>query len=152
RTRTSNTMKGASPGAGTEGTPVDREGPVTALLRLSSPARFFRSTDGWFYAQVEVGGWPEIDLFNSAAGHDRLIEGFSLSRGEVPSDWAMRRALAAVEARARFRGGKPEVFIRIGQDEDADSTLRGSGSYREVGDPEGQAVKIGIDPQLRLQG
>src|SRR5262249_31009496 len=133
RTGTSNTMKDAAPEAGTDGTPIDREGPVAALLRLSSAARFSRSTDGRFYAQVQVGGRREVYLLSSAAFHDWLIDRFARARDEVPSDWAMRRALAALEARARFQGGTPQVFIRVGHDEDADSKLSGSGSYLDLG-------------------
>src|SRR5262249_22140117 len=111
---------------------------------------FSRSTDGRFNAQIQLSDRPEIDLLNSAAFRDWLIDGFSRARGEVPSDWAMRRALAA--ARARFRGGKPQDFFRVGQDEDADSKVNGSGTYLDLGDPVGQAVKITIAPQMRLRG
>jgi hypothetical protein len=145
-------MKDAAPETGAEGTPIDHEGPVATLLRLSAPARFSRSTDGRFDAQVRVGGRPEIDFLKSSAFHDRLIDGFSRARGEVPSDWAMRRALAALEARSPFQGGKPQVFIRVGQDEDADCKQSSSGSYLELGDPRGQAVKIRIAPLMRLHG
>jgi hypothetical protein len=56
RTRTPNTMKDAAPEAATGGTPIDREGPVAALLCLSSPARFSRSTD------VKIRIAPQICL------------------------------------------------------------------------------------------
>src|SRR5262249_37322164 len=39
-------MKDAAPEAATDGTPIDRERPVVALMRFGSPARFSRSTGG----------------------------------------------------------------------------------------------------------
>ena len=59
--------------------------------------------------------------------------------GEIPSQSAIRRVLTALEARARFGGGTPSVFIRVGHD--------GSGSaspyYLDLGDPSGRAIIIG---------
>jgi len=45
--------------------PLERERPVKALLRLTETAAFLRSTDGRFYARVQVGGRPEIYALGS---------------------------------------------------------------------------------------
>jgi hypothetical protein len=142
-------MTESSPGVGTDRDLIEHEGPVRVLLRLASTAGFFRSTDDRFYARVHVGGRPEIDLLRSAAFRDWLIDGFSRTRGEVPSDWAMRRALAALEATARFAGRTPFIFIRVGHDHDGNGNGNGEGngrhSYLDLADRGGQAVKFGPD-------
>jgi hypothetical protein len=125
--------------------PIEREGPVETLLRLTANAGFLRSTDGRFYAQVAVGGRKEIYPLRSAAFRHWLIDGFSRTRHEVPSDWAMRRALAALEATARFEGGAPSIFIRVGHDGNASGAAGRSAAYLDLADPTGQVVKIGPD-------
>ncbi|MFI5455552.1 MAG: hypothetical protein ACHRXM_08880 [Isosphaerales bacterium] len=131
--------------------PLANEGPVKALLRLTETAGFLRSTDGRFHARVLVGGRPEIYAIRSPAFRDWLIDGYARSCHETPSDWAIRRALAQLEATARFEGGTPSIFIRVGQDGDVNANgngnRNGNGSafYLDLADPGGQAVKIGPD-------
>jgi hypothetical protein len=121
--------------------PSANKGPVQALLRLTETAGFFRSTDGRFCARVSVGGRPEIYPLRSPAFRDWLIDGYFRTFGEVPSDWSVRRALAALEAIARFEGGTPSIFLRVGHGGDGDGD--GSAVYLDLADPSGQAVKIG---------
>jgi hypothetical protein len=120
-------------------TDFDHESSVEVLLRLASAARCFRAADGRLFAQVPVGRRCEIFGLKSTAFRDWLVERHFADRGELPSPWAMRRVLPALEARARFEGGTPSVFIRVGHD--------GSGPaspfYIDLGDPSGRAVMIG---------
>jgi len=51
----------------------------------------------------------------------------------------MRRVLARLEAAARFEGGTPSIFVRVGHH----GTGNGSACYLDRADPGGQAVKIG---------
>jgi len=91
--------------------PQEHEGPVQALLRLAETARLLRSTDGGFHARVAVGARPEVYAIRSAQFHDWLLDGYRRACQEVPSDWAMRRVLGALEATARFEGGTASIFL-----------------------------------------
>jgi len=141
-------MSAPSPADETVGNPLKDEGPVKALLRLTETAGFLRTADGRFHARVSVGGRPETYPLRSAAFRDWLIDGYS-RRGETPSDWSIRRVLARLEANARFEGGTPSVFVRVGHDGNADANANGSGNglacYLDLADPGGRAVKIGPD-------
>jgi len=121
--------------------PAEGEGPVEVLLRLASSARAFRSVDGRLYARVPVGDRHEIYGIKSEQLRDWLIDGYRVDCGALATNWAINRVLASLEARARFDGGTPPVFIRVGR--------HGSGNdssyYLDLGDPSGRAVKIGAD-------
>ena len=123
---------------------IEPESALQVLLRLASGARFFRSADGRLFAQVPVGSRHEVYGLKSTAFRDWLIEGYFADCREIPSQWALRRVLASLEARARFGGGTPSVFIRVGHD--------GSGSaspyYVDLGDSTGRAIKIGTEGWL----
>jgi len=129
--------------------PLANEGPVKALLRLTETAGLLRSTDGRCHARVSVGGRPEIYAIRSAPFRYWLINGYARSCGETPSDWAIRRVLARLEATARFEGGTPSIFIRVGHDGNVNANgngnSNGSAFYLDLADPGGQAVKIGPD-------
>ncbi len=118
---------------------AEREGSLQVLLRLASCARFFRSADGRFFAQVPVGSRHEIYGLKSTAFRDWLIEGHVVDCGEIPSQWTIRRVLIALEARARFGEGTPSVFIRVGHD----GTGSASPFFIDLGDSSGRAVEIG---------
>ena len=127
--------------------PQPYEGPVQALLRLTETAVLLRSTDGSFHARVAVGSRPEVYALRSAQFRDWLVDAFlraSPSR-EVPSDWSMRRALGALQATARFKGGTTSIFLRVGHDGNGSGNGNGSppACYLDLGDPGGRAVKIG---------
>jgi hypothetical protein len=96
--------------------PAEGQGPVEVLLRLASGARAFRSPDGNLYARVPVGDRHEIYGLKSDQFRDWLLDGYRVDCGELPTNGAIRRVLAALEARARFDGGTPPVFIRVGRD------------------------------------
>ncbi|MFI5460165.1 MAG: hypothetical protein ACHRXM_32515, partial [Isosphaerales bacterium] len=98
-----------------------------------------------FYAQVSVGGRREIYALRSAAFRDWLIDGYLRACREVPSDWAIRRVLGALEATARFEGGTPSIFIRAGHAGNGNGNGHASDCYLDLGDPSGHAVKIGPD-------
>ncbi len=82
--------------------PAEGEGPVEVLLRLAATAGAFRSADGSLYAQVPVGDRQEIYGLKSAQFRDWLIDGYRVDCGKLPKNTAIRRVLAALEARARF--------------------------------------------------
>ena len=94
----------------------DFKGPVKELLRLTENAVLLRSPDGCFYAHVSVGGRSETYPIRSAAFRDWLIAGYFRAWGELPSDWSLRRVRGALEATARFDGGTPSIFVRVGHD------------------------------------
>jgi hypothetical protein len=120
------------------GDKLERESSVQVLARLAANARMFRSADGRFCAQVPVGDRLEIYGLRSAAFRDWLIDGFLVDQPEPPSNWAIRRVIGMLEARARFSTGIPEVFVRVGQHGDAaDPTY-----FLDLGDPTGRAVAI----------
>ncbi|MFI5454033.1 MAG: hypothetical protein ACHRXM_01140 [Isosphaerales bacterium] len=134
-------MIAPSPSDETIDNPQEYEGPVKALLRLTATVGFLHSTDGRFYAQVSVAGRPEVFALRSPAFRAWLIEGYFRECLEVPSDWSIRRALAKLEATARFEGGTPSIFIRVGHDGNGGG--HASDCYLDLGDPGGHAVKIG---------
>ena len=119
------------------------EGAVETLLRLASSARLYRSADGRLHARVPVGDRYEIYGLNSSGFRNWLTEGYFLDRGEPPSQWAIRRVVSLLEARAQFDGGTPSVFIRVGRDQDADGNV--SAYFLDLGDPSGRAIKIRAD-------
>ena len=123
--------------------PLKDEGPVKALLRLAETAAFLRSADGCFYAQVTVGGRPEVYGLRSRPFRDWLIDGYFRACGDIPSDWSMRRVLAKLEATARFEGGTPSIFVRVGHDGNGNGD--GSACYLDLADPGGHAVRIDPD-------
>jgi hypothetical protein len=114
-----------------------------ALLRLASAARFFRSVDGCCHARVSIGSRNEILALDGATFRSWLVDGYLKAYGKLPSHRAVSRVLEALEARARFETatGSPAVYVRVGchcHPED-----NGSSYYLDLGDPSGQAVKIG---------
>jgi len=125
------------------------DGPVKALLRLTETAQFLRSTDGRVHARVSIGGRPEIFALRSPEFRDWLIDGYSRTCAETPSDWCIRRVRARLKANARFQSDTSSVFIRVGHDGDANTNGNGNANgsvfYLDLADPSGQAVKIGPD-------
>jgi energy-coupling factor transporter ATP-binding protein EcfA2 len=117
---------------------VERMNSVQVLSRLASNAQLFRSADGRFCAQVPVGDRLEIYRLESAAFRDWLIDGFLSDQPEPPSNWAIRRVVGMLEARARFNTDIPEVFVRVGQDGDG----RDAPYFLDLGDPSGRAIAI----------
>jgi hypothetical protein len=123
--------------------PVMHQAPVKALLRLTETAGLLRSTDGRAFAQVPVAGRREIYALRSTAFRHWLIDGYFRTCRELPSDWSLRRVIAALEAIARFESGSRSIFIRVGQESAGQSS--GSAWYLDLADPAGQAVRIGPD-------
>ena len=134
------------------------KGPVKELLRLTEDAVLLRSPDGCFYAHVSVGGRSETYPIRSAAFRDWLIAGYFRAWGELPSDWSIRRVRGKLEATARFDGGTPSIFVRVGHDGSGNKNGNGRAWYLDLCDPEGKAVKIGpegwsvvADPHIHFQ-
>ena len=82
----------------------ERESPVKALLRLTENAGLLRTSDGQSYAEVSVRGRGEAMALKSDAFRDWLIDGYFRECRELPSDWAIRRVLGALEAIGAVRG------------------------------------------------
>ena len=85
-----------------------------------------------------MGDRLEIFGLRSAAFRDWLIDGFLTDQPEPPSNWAIRRVIGMLEARARFSTGVPEVFVRVGQDGDAAEPTY----FIDLGDHTGRGVAI----------
>ncbi len=122
---------------------VETEKTVDVLLRLASCARMYRSPDGRLHAQVPVGDRLEMYGLRSAGFRDWLIDGYFSYRGEPASTWAIRRVVSVLEARARFDGRMPSVFIRVGYD--GQSPHDGSTYFLDLGDSSGRAIQISAD-------
>jgi hypothetical protein len=117
------------------------DGPVEALLRLTATARLLRSADGRAYARVSAGDRRETYPLRSAAFRDWLIDQYSRTCHQVPSDWSIRRVTAVLEATARFGAGAPDVCVRIGKAGDGID----SAWYLDLADPSSQAIQIGAE-------
>jgi hypothetical protein len=89
---------------------------VEGLLKIASTARFFRSADGRFHAQVPIDGRHEIYGLKSTAFCDWLIESYRCEHGELPPAAAVRRVVTSLVARARFDRSVPAVHVRVGRD------------------------------------
>ena len=85
-----------------------------------------------------MGTRHEIYRLRSAAFRDWLIDGYLTDQIGPPSNWAIRRVIDMLEARARFSTDVPEVFVRVGQAGDAaDPTY-----YLDLGDHSGRSIAI----------
>jgi hypothetical protein len=118
--------------------PVDRGNAVCILSRVASGPRLFHLADGRFFAYAPVGERVEIYGLKLDGFRDWLINGYLVDQPEPPSDWAIRRVVDMLEARARFKTSVPPVFIRVGRDGDD----QGSTYFLDLGSAGGQAVKI----------
>ena len=78
--------------------------------------------DGRLFARVPVENRSEVYGLKSGAFRDWLIGGHFRECGALPRDGAIRRVLGALEAFARFGGGAPSVFIRVGGDRKSDGS------------------------------
>ena len=123
----------------TAAVPKERAGPVERLMSLTATAVLSRSTDGRSHARVTAGERRETYALASAAFRDWLIDGYFRTYHEVPSEWSIRRTRGALEALARFEGGTPSIFVRVGHGNDGDSST----CYLDIADSRGQAVRIG---------
>ena len=76
--------------------------PIDVLVRLASTARLFRTSDGRVHAQVKVGDRQEFYALKSAAFRDWLTDAYFAESGEPPSEWAIRRIIGVLRAKARL--------------------------------------------------
>ena len=113
------------------------------LSRLASHAQLFRSSDGRLCARVPVGDRLEIYGLKSAGFRDWLIAEFLIYQPLPPSSWAIGRAVAMLEAKARFNTGIPDVFVRVGQDgDDGESPYFSTWAIPAAG-PSSFAINVG---------
>jgi hypothetical protein len=120
-----------------DGSP-DVESAIRVLLRLAGAARVYRSGDGGLHARVPIGDRHEVYGLKSGGFRDWLIDGYFGERQEPPSTAAIMRVVSLLEARTRFDGGTPPVFIRVGGAGDQS----GSSYFLDLGDSSGAAIKI----------
>ena len=89
-----------------------------------------------------VRGVPVDDRFefyelNSAAFRNWLLDTYLLKHDHAPSNGAISRVVAVLEARAQFEGSLPPVHVRVAAGEGERQV-----SYLDLGDSEGRAVEI----------
>ena len=125
-----------------DGDSLDHDGPIKVLLRLAEAGRLSRSGDGSIHVRVPVGDRHEVYGIRSGALRDWLIEGYFGERGEPPAPWMIARVVGLLEARARFDGETPSVFVRVAPVGD---DARGRCSFLDLGDGTGAAIKISAD-------
>ncbi len=111
---------------------------VDGLLDAAAPARLFRLADGRLLAQLQSGGRQEFYGLKSAEFRDWLLDRYLAAGGKVPSKWSIRRAVDAIDARARCDGTTPELSVRVGR-KAADESLP---IYVDVGDSDCRAIAI----------
>ncbi len=111
---------------------------IEALFEIASIARFFRSVDGRFHAQIPVEDRHEIHGLKTAAFRAWLIERHRAEHEEPPGLAAVRSVIGALEARALFDRGLRSVHVRVGRD----SESRNGEYYIDLGDESGRAVKV----------
>ena len=87
-----------------------------------------------------MGDRHEIYGLRSRGFRDWLIDGYLIGRPVPPSDWAIRRILGMLEARARFGGDIPDVFVRVGAG--VGEMTPNSVYFLDLGDPSGRAIRI----------
>ncbi len=119
----------------------DNDGPIRVLLRLAEAGRVSRSGDGSVHVRVPVGDRHEVYGIRSGAFRDWLIGGYFGERGEPPAPWMIARVVGLLEARARFDGDTPSVFVRVAPAGDT----RGRCSFLDLGDGTGAAIKISAE-------
>jgi hypothetical protein len=123
---------------GDAGNSADVEGPVKVLLRQAAGALLYRSGDGSIHVRVSVGGRHEVYGVRSGAFRDWLIGGYFAERREPPAPWAIARVVGLLEARARFDGDTPSVFVRVALGGDETNPCY----FLDLGDGTGAAIKI----------
>ena len=119
----------------------DQDGPIRVLLRLADAGGLSRSGDASVHVRVPVGDRHEVYGIRSGAFRDWLIGGYFRERGEPPAPWMIARVVGLLEARARFDGETPSVFVRVAPAGDTRSRC----SFLDLGDSTGAAIKISAD-------
>jgi hypothetical protein len=118
-------------------TQSETSGEVGELIRFAGCARFFRSAEGRFHAQVAIGGRQEVLGLRSATFRDWLVGLYVNERHKLPSQRSVGRVLQALEGKARFDADTPGVFVRIG----SDPRDGGACGYLDLADSGGHVVK-----------
>ena len=114
------------------------ESVVDGLLRVALAASVFRSADGQFHVRVPLKNRHEIIPLKSTAFRNWLIESFRSQGGELPTDWAFRRALWGIQARASFDESTRSIHVRVGGEGEG----HGETFYLDMGDSTGRAIRI----------
>ena len=108
-------------------------------MGLASGARVFRAADGRFHARVPVNGRQAIFGLKSSGFRDWLVDRYLsaatksfLLVGLSPGCWRRSRH------GARFETDSPNVYVRVGRDQDDDEPSY----YLDLGDHAGTVIKI----------
>jgi hypothetical protein len=115
---------------------LDQE--VDQLLYITVDARFFRSNEGYFHAEVTVSGRREILGLRSGAFRDWLVGEYLKAYRKLPSQRSVARVLQALEATARLDPTTPAVHVRVGFDPADHETI----DYLDLADADGHAVRM----------
>ena len=119
------------------------ESVVDGSCCVTAATRFFRST-GW--ADLCQGAAQATGMRSSRSNlgglsRDWLTESFRSDRGELPTDWAVRRAIWGIEARARFDEAMLAIDVRVGRERE----VSGDDAYLDLGDSAGRAIRINAE-------
>ena len=113
---------------------------LETLARLALSTRVYRSADGRLYAEVSTGSLLGIAELRSSRFRDWLARRCLEDQGCVPSAWAVRDVVGALEDRARFDSDIPSLFVRVGSGTGTEGD--GGACYLDMGDAAGRAIRI----------
>ena len=102
-------------GASEEKAGGQRRGPAQAarLVALAADVELFHDAKGEAFATATVGGHQETWPVGSRTWRERLVHGFYIAEGAVPSKQAVQDAVNLLEAKAKFDGPEHAVHLRV---------------------------------------
>ena len=112
--------------------------PNKTLLQVISSTQLHRGAGGRPFVRVPVDNRFEFYELKSAAFHNWLVDACLSKYQQVPSNAAIRRIVAVLEARAQFEVSLPCVHVRVAGDGEGEHFV----SYLDLCDIEGRAVEI----------
>jgi hypothetical protein len=89
-----------------------RPSALDVVLALVGDLELFHDADGGGQFAAEIAGRREVWAIQSRAGADLLTERYLARTGRGLPSQALKDALATLDARARFRGQRREVYLR----------------------------------------
>lgn len=95
------------------------KGEADSLVELCRSLILCHTQDGEAYALMEIGGVKEVVPVNSTQFTDWLRTRYEDRRNKVPGKNAVRNAVEQISARARTKGKKIDVHVRLATTNDA---------------------------------
>ncbi|MFC1491021.1 hypothetical protein ACFLQ0_00320 [Nitrospinota bacterium] len=106
-----------------------------ALVQLASRCEFFHTPgDRTGYASIPSGTHQETHRIDSSTFKEWLQRKYFRKNGKPPSNQTLNDAIGVLKAKAKFDGEQHEVFIRVGELEEA--------VHIDLGDEQWRSVKI----------